>query len=146
MSCFMAEAWDLKPVLVPEGTVETVTEIVRPLVQKLWKVFDWKLSWHWCLKCQPKPCLCWTTALWSWRNKASSRDRPQLKGRRGFCFRRLESSGSSYLIQASETLNLGQGFTDPAADINRSLELQVNRLGNLKIIVLRNEFEWEYLF
>ena len=31
-------------------------------------------------------------------------------------------------------------------DIYRGLLLQVNRLGNLKIIVLRNEFEWKYIF
>ena len=31
-------------------------------------------------------------------------------------------------------------------ELYRGLVLQVNRLGNLKIIVLHNEFEWEYLF
>ena len=30
--------------------------------------------------------------------------------------------------------------------LDRGLLLQVNRLGNLQIIVLRNEFEWKYIF
>ena len=29
--------------------------------------------------------------------------------------------------------------------LDRGLLLQVNRLGNLKIIVLRNELEWKYI-
>ena len=48
-------------------------------------------------------------------------------------------------IMAGIDIRKGYDLIEHNQCINRGLLLQVNRLGNLKIIVLRNEFQWKYI-